>query len=85
MVSPDEVPQLFSDELVNARMSLFSRRYMPWALVLMGWILFFSLGNNIGVWSNIFLGAIIIGTLVTPVIHFLGTARFKAKLLRLTP
>tara|TARA_B110000914_G_C15245846_1_gene346324 strand:- start:250 stop:540 length:291 start_codon:yes stop_codon:yes gene_type:complete len=85
MVDPDEVPQLYSDELVNARMALFSRRYGPWALIVIGWSLFFSFGNDIGVWSNIFLVTLLIGTLFTPVIHFLGTARFKAKLSRLTP
>ncbi len=85
MVSPGEVPQLYSDELVNARMALFSRRYAPWMLVILGWTLFFTFGRDIGVWSNIFLVAIILGTLMTPVIHFLGSARFKAKLSRLTP
>ncbi|MBT3642130.1 MAG: hypothetical protein HN533_05870 [Euryarchaeota archaeon] len=85
MVDSEEVPQLYSDELVNARMGLFSRRYAPWILVILGWTLFFSFGSNIGVWSNIFLVVIILWTLITPVIHFLGTARFKAKLIRLTP
>jgi hypothetical protein len=85
MVEPDEVPQLYSDELVNARMSLFSRRYAPWVLVFLGWALYFSFGNNLGIWSLIFFVSLIIITLIAPVIHFFGTARFKANLLKLTP
>jgi hypothetical protein len=85
MVDSEEVPQLYSDELVNARMSLFSRRYAPWVLVILGWSLYFSFGNGLGIWSIIFLVSLVIVTLLAPVIHFLGTARFKANLLKLTP
>jgi len=85
MVNPEEVPQLYSDELVNARMALFSRRYAPWILVILGWSLYFSFGNSLGIWSLIFFVSLIILTLIAPVIHFFGSARFKANLLKLTP
>ena len=39
-------PQLYSDEILNARLSLYTRRHLPWVSVLMGWILFLSIGRG---------------------------------------
>jgi hypothetical protein len=81
----DEVPQLYSDELVKARFALFGRRYRLWFAISIGWTLYFTLGNGIELWSNLFFVSLILTTLATPVLHFLGSARFNAELSKLTP
>jgi|TARA_B110000438_G_scaffold53599_3_gene53750 hypothetical protein len=81
----DEVPELYSDDLVKARFSLFSRRYRSWFAIGTGWTLYFTLGNEIELWSNLFFITLVLGTLATPVLHFLGSSRFKAELSKLTP
>jgi hypothetical protein len=56
-----------------------------WIFILFGWLLFLTLGRGIELWSSVFLVALLISTLATPVLHFLGTARFNAELAKLTP
>jgi hypothetical protein len=85
LATPEDVPQLYSDELVKQRFTLFGRRYRPWIAVLSGWVLYNSFGRGIELWSNLFLATLIVGTLATPVLHYLGTARFGAELSKLTP
>jgi|TARA_B100001996_G_scaffold381601_1_gene371358 hypothetical protein len=81
----EEVPQFYSDELVKARFALFGRRYRLWFAIATGWLLYFTLGNDITLWSNLFLVALVLGTLATPVLYFLGSSRFNAELSQLTP
>ena len=81
----DDTPQLYSDELVRARFSLFTRRYRIWFFVLFGWTLYFSIGRGIEVWSTILFLVLLLCTLTAPVIHFLGSTRFNAELAKLTP
>ena len=61
------------------------RRYRLWFFIGAGWLLYLTLGNDIELWSNVFLVALVIGTLATPVLHLLGSAQFKAELAKLTP
>ena len=85
LVDAEEVPQLYSDDLAKSRLTLFGRRYRPWFFIGAGWLLYLTLGNGIELWSNIFLVALVLGTLATPVLHLLGSAQFKAELAKLTP
>lgn len=85
LVEASEAPQFFSDDLAKARISLFSKRYRLPMFVGAGWVLYLTLGRGIELWSNIFLGVLVITTLVAPVLHFLGSTRFKAQLSRLSP
>lgn len=85
LADENEVPQLYSDDLVKARFALFSRRYRLWLALLTGWTLYFTLGNEIELWSGLFFWVLVIGTLSTPVLHFLGSARFNAELSKLSP
>ena len=85
LADPAEVPQYYSDEVLNARFALFTLRHLPWIAVLVGWLLYLTLGRGIELWSGIFLVVLVLGTLVVPVIHFLRSARFNAELSRLTP
>ena len=85
LVDAEEVPQLYSDDLAKSRLALFGRRYRLWFFIGAGWLLYLTLGNDIELWSNVFLVALVIGTLATPVLHLLGSARFKAELAKLTP
>ena len=85
LADPEEVPQYYSDEVLNARFALFTLRHLPWIAVLVGWLLYLSLGRGIELWSGIFFVVLILGTLVAPVLHFLRSARFNAELSRLTP
>ena len=79
------MPQLYSDDLAKSRLTLFGRRYRLWFFTGAGWLLYLTLGNDIELWSNVFLAALVSGTLATPVLHLLGSARFKAELAKLTP
>ena len=85
LVDVEEVPQLYSDDLAKSRLTLFGRRYRLWFFTGAGWLLYLTLGNDIELWSNVFLAVLVIGTLATPVLHLLGSARFKAELAKLTP
>ena len=85
LVSKEDAPQYYSDEILNARLSLYTRRHLPWATVLIGWILFISMGTGIELWSTLFFGVLAISTLVVPVIHFMGSTKFRAELSRITP
>ena len=85
LVDPEDAPQLYSDDLVKARVSLFSRRYRIWISILFGWFLYLTLGREIELWSSVFLVVLMISTLAAPVLHFLGSARFNAELAKLTP
>jgi hypothetical protein len=48
-------------------------------------LLFLTFGTGIELWSNILLGALVLGTLATPVLHFLTSTKFQAELASLTP
>ena len=85
MLAEGEETTLYSDELVRLRSALYARRFRPWAFLLAGWVLFFSFGSGIELWSNILLGTLVLGTLVTPVLHFMGSTKFQAELAALTP
>ncbi|HJL55555.1 MAG TPA: hypothetical protein QF424_06465 [Candidatus Thalassarchaeaceae archaeon] len=85
LANPEDVPQYYSDEILNARFGLFTLRHLPWLSVLIGWLLFLALGRGIELWSGIFFVVLALGTLIVPVIHFLRSTRFNAELSRLTP
>ncbi len=85
MLAEGEETALYSDELVRARSALLARRFRPWGFLLAGWLLFLSFGTGIELWSNLLLGTLIIGTLATPVLHFMGSTKFRAELAALTP
>ena len=85
LVDREDAPQLYSDDIVKARTSLFARRYRMWIFVLVGWPLYLTLGRGIELWSSVFLVVLVICTLAAPVMHFLGSVRFNAELARLSP
>ena len=85
LVDRDDAPQLYSDDIVKARTSLFARRYRMWIFVLLGWPLYLTLGRGIELWSSVFLVVLVICTLAAPVMHFLGSVRFNAELAKLSP
>ena len=85
LVDREDAPQLYSDDIVKARTSLFARRYRMWIFVLLGWPLYLTLGRGIELWSSVFLVVLVICTLAAPVMHFLGSVRFNAELAKLSP
>ena len=85
LVEASEAPQLFNDEVARARVSLFSKRYRLPMFTGAGWILYLTLGTGIELWSNIFLGALVLATLASPVLLFLGSTRVNAELSRRSP
>jgi uncharacterized protein (DUF983 family) len=85
LADPDDTPQFYSDEILNARLSLYTRRHLPWVSVLIGWFLFLSIGRGIELWSGLFFGALAISSLIVPALHFMGATRFQAELSRITP
>ena len=85
LVDREDAPQLYSDDIVKARTSLFARRYRMWIFVLLGWPLYLTLDRGIELWSSVFLVVLVICTLAAPVMHFLGSVRFNAELAKLSP
>ena len=85
LADPEDTPQFYSDEILNARLSLYTRRHLPWVSVLIGWFLFLSIGRGIELWSGLFFGVLALSSLIVPVLHFMGTTRFIAELSRITP
>ena len=85
MLAERETTTLYSDELTKARSTLFARRYRSWAFLGAGWLLYLTFGTGIELWSNILLTTLVLGTLATPVLHFLNTTKFRAELAKLTP
>ena len=82
---PEDTPQFYSDEILNARLSLYTKRNLPWVSVLIGWFLFLSIGRGIELWSGLFFGVLALSSLIVPVLHFMGSTRFIAELSRITP
>ncbi|MCH1592009.1 MAG: hypothetical protein L7R66_03345 [Candidatus Thalassarchaeaceae archaeon] len=85
LADPEETPQFYSDEVLNARLSLYTRRHLPWVSVLIGWFLYLSIGQGIELWSGLFFSVLALSTLIVPVLHFMGSTRFIAELSRITP
>jgi hypothetical protein len=85
LADPEDTPQFYSDEILNARLSLYTKRHLPWVSVLIGWFLFLSIGRGIELWSGLFFGVLALSSLIVPVLHFMGTTRFIAELSRITP
>ena len=84
LADPEDTPQLYSDEILNARLSLYTRRHLPWVSVLMGWLLFLSIGRGIELWSGLFFGALAISSLIVPVLNIMGKTSFLAELAKIT-
>jgi hypothetical protein len=85
LADPENTPQFYSDEILNARLSLYTKRHLPWISVLIGWFLFLSIGRGIELWSGLFFGVLALSSLIVPVLHFMGSTRFIAELSRITP
>ena len=85
LINSEEASQFFSDEIMNARFALFTRRHLPWATVLLGWILYISIGRGIELWSTLFLVLLGLSSIVVTILHFLRSTKFKAELSKLTP
>ena len=85
LADPSATPQFYSEEVLNARLSLYTRRHLPWVSVLVGWLLFLSIGRGIELWSGLFFGVLSLSSLIVPVLHLMGSAKFRAELSRITP
>ena len=81
----EEVPGYYDDRTAKARMSLFARRYGTIFWVIAGWIIWGMFFQGLELWSNLILVALLLSTLVVPLLFFLRTAKFKAQLRQLTP
>ena len=84
-VSAEETPQLYSDEIVRGRTALYARRYGIWMTLFVGWMIFLSMGRGITFWSSAIFVVLLLSSIIIPIRHFLGAARFKAEKIRLTP
>tara|TARA_B100000686_G_C16241510_1_gene689873 strand:+ start:54 stop:419 length:366 start_codon:yes stop_codon:yes gene_type:complete len=83
-VTADEVPQMYDDETVQARMSLIGRRYSPVLWVILGWTFWFMFFSGLPLWGRASLVIMILSTLSIPVLFFLGSAKYQAELRRLS-
>lgn len=84
-VSAEDTPQLYSDDIVRDRTALYARRYGIWMTLFVGWMIFLSMGRGITFWSPAIFVVLLLSTVIVPIRHFLGAARFKAEQTRLTP
>lgn len=81
----DEVPQLYDDATVRARLTLIGSRYAPALWLIIGWVLWALFFASLPLWGKASLVILVIATLAVPVMHLLGGAKFQAQLRRLTP
>ena len=81
----EEVPNLYDERTSMARMSLFARRYGSLFWLIGGWIIWTLFFQGIELWGNLLLVALLLSTLVVPVLFFLRSAKFQAQLRQLTP
>ncbi len=84
-VTSDEVPQLYDDPIVKARMSLMGRRYAPILWLIMGWVFWTLFFAGLPLWGRASLVVMLILTLAVPLMHLLRSAKFQAGMRRLSP
>ena len=81
---PEDTPQLYSDEILNARLS--STRGGTYLGYRCSWGGSLPLNRQgIELWSGLFFGVLAISSLIIPVLHIMGKTRFLAELAKITP
>jgi hypothetical protein len=84
-VTKEEVPQLYDDETVKARLAVIGRRYAPILWLVVGWVFWILFFSDLVLWGRASLVVLVIATLAVPVLHILGGAKYQANLHQLTP
>lgn len=84
-VTPEEVPQLYNDELISQRMGVLGRRIAPLLWVVVGWALWVLFFAGMPLWGRASLVVMVVATLAAPVQYILGGPKYRAKMAKLTP
>ena len=85
LVTKEEVPILFENQLANARFSTVARRYSIFLYVPFLWALWGFTLSDIKPWGLFFLGLLIVLTLLAPVIFIYRGGRYSGDMARLSP
>ena len=85
LVTKEEVPLLFDQQLANARFSAVARRYSIFLYVPFLWALWGFTLSDIKPWGLFFLGLLIVLTLLAPVIFIYRGGRYSGDMARLSP
>ena len=85
LVTKEEVPILFENQLANARFATVARRYGIFLSVPFLWVLWGFTLSDIKPWGLFFLGLLIVLTLLAPVIFIYRGGRYSGDMARLSP
>jgi len=85
LTSQEDATNLYSDEVANARMNLFSRRWAPFFWIIILWNAWYFFIIDIEVWKWVFLGILILITLALPLYLLISSAAYSAKMHEITP
>ena len=85
LVTPEEAPTLYSDELMQARMSVVFRRWGPAIALVLGWMLWLGILKGMQPWSAYIFVLLAIATPALAVVMVLYRAKYNSDMARLTP
>ena len=85
LTSQEDATNLYSNEVANARMNLFSRRWAPFFWIIILWNAWYFFIIDIEVWKWVFLGILILITLALPLYLLISSAAYSAKMHEITP
>ena len=85
LVSKEDVPTFFDENLIASRLSVVSRRWGPSITILMGWTLWLTFLIGVSPWGTYVLVLLGLGTLLLPAQILLYRAKYSGDMARLTP
>ena len=85
IATEEEVANLYSEKLRNARLSLVARRYSMFLYIPVLWTLWGMYISSVDPWGLYFLLILIGLTLFAPALFFIRSANFAGNMARLTP
>ncbi len=85
LITKEEAANLYSNEVANARLNLVSRRWAPFFWIIVLWNAWFFFIKDVQIWNWVVFGALLIITLILPVLFLISTATYTAKMEKITP
>ena len=69
----------------NARLNLVSRRWAPFFWIIVLWNAWFFFIKDVNIWNWVVFGALLIITLILPVLFLISSATYTANMEKITP
>tara|TARA_B100000131_G_C17722688_1_gene453526 strand:- start:42 stop:428 length:387 start_codon:yes stop_codon:yes gene_type:complete len=85
LITKEEAANLYSNDVANARLNLVSRRWAPFFWIIVLWNAWFFFIKDVQIWNWVVFGALLIITLILPVLFLISTATYTAKMEKITP